>query len=193
MLDALLERKRLDDLVQSIKDGRFKEQKSRLRKSALRRIWYLVEEYGCHVVEDFGAAPLRTAIVETCLIDGIYAKRTSSIEATVDFLSLMHKVVTKLYAGKELYALPSGLVTSDNHAQFKRQCESRDRRDYHYTYHEFGELVSKSRTSTLRDMWFKQLMCVRGLSLEKTGALVTQFPTMRHLVDALGQYSTTEQ
>ena len=40
MLDHIVERKRLDDLISSIKDGRFREQKFRLRRSGIGK---------CHV------------------------------------------------------------------------------------------------------------------------------------------------
>ena len=45
MLDWIVERKRLDDLVGSIKDGRFHEQKFRLRRSGIKNVIYLIEEF----------------------------------------------------------------------------------------------------------------------------------------------------
>ena len=45
MLDYIVERKRLDDLVSSIKDGRFREQKHRLASCGVRNVVYLVEDY----------------------------------------------------------------------------------------------------------------------------------------------------
>ena len=45
ILDYILERKRLDDLISSITDGRFSEQKFRLRKSGIRNVIYLIETF----------------------------------------------------------------------------------------------------------------------------------------------------
>ncbi|KAJ5918829.1 DNA-directed DNA polymerase family X beta-like N-terminal [Penicillium verhagenii] len=45
MLDWIIERKRLDDLIGSIKDGRFREQKFRLRRSGIKNVIYLIEEF----------------------------------------------------------------------------------------------------------------------------------------------------
>ncbi|XP_073905304.1 crossover junction endonuclease MUS81 isoform X5 [Castor canadensis] len=46
VLDHIVERKRLDDLCSSIIDGRFREQKFRLKRCGLARRVYLVEEHG---------------------------------------------------------------------------------------------------------------------------------------------------
>ena len=43
VLDTVVERKRVDDLVASIKSGRYEKQKYLLRRSGLRRLMYLVE------------------------------------------------------------------------------------------------------------------------------------------------------
>ncbi|KAI3654468.1 hypothetical protein MP228_001187 [Amoeboaphelidium protococcarum] len=184
-LDFLIERKRLDDLVSSIKDGRFFEQKSRLRKSSLKHLWYVVEEYNVHTVNDFGRLPLRCAMVETSLLHGISCKRTISIEDTCYFLVQMHNMVCKLYSKQDIYVIPPNLVTSETFNQFKAQCERRDRRPYHLTFNEFSELNSKSKTNTLKDLWFKQLMTVRGLSVDKASYLISKYPTLRSFTDAL--------
>lgn len=43
VLDTLIERKRVGDLVSSIRDGRYHEQRSRLKKTKLKRILYIIE------------------------------------------------------------------------------------------------------------------------------------------------------
>ncbi|KAG1079762.1 hypothetical protein G6F42_023619 [Rhizopus arrhizus] len=52
-LDYILERKRLDDLVSSIKDGRFIEQKTRLRRTGANKVIYVVENYNREEAERF--------------------------------------------------------------------------------------------------------------------------------------------
>ncbi len=44
VLDWIVERKRLDDLLASLRDGRFHEQKFRLKRSGVRNVAYIVEE-----------------------------------------------------------------------------------------------------------------------------------------------------
>ena len=176
-LDALLERKRLDDLASSIKDGRFKEQKNRLRRCGLSRIWYLVEDYSGIQVDEVGKLSLRTAMVETQLLDNICVHRTENLDKTIQFLVSLHGTVSKLYSKEDLYVLPPGLVDRNNFVQFRNQVNQRDRRKYHFTQQEFGLLNSKSKTMSLRDVWFKQLMCIRGLSADKASNIIERCPT----------------
>ena len=46
VLDYVVERKRIDDLVASIRDGRYREQKFRFARSGINRPIYLVENAG---------------------------------------------------------------------------------------------------------------------------------------------------
>ena len=46
ILPYIVERKRMDDLAGSIKDGRYKEQKHRLLQCGIQSIIYLVEKTG---------------------------------------------------------------------------------------------------------------------------------------------------
>ena len=46
VLPFIIERKRMDDLASSIKDGRFREQKFRLKQTGFKNLIYLVERYG---------------------------------------------------------------------------------------------------------------------------------------------------
>jgi crossover junction endonuclease MUS81 len=43
VLDAMIERKRVSDLMASIRDGRYQEQRARLKKTKLGRISYVIE------------------------------------------------------------------------------------------------------------------------------------------------------
>ncbi len=43
ILDYVVERKKADDLISSIHDGRYKEQKFRLKNSGFKTVYYLFE------------------------------------------------------------------------------------------------------------------------------------------------------
>jgi len=51
VLDYIIERKILNDLKSSIIDGRYKDQKSRLKASSLKKIYYLIEGSDDRVTE----------------------------------------------------------------------------------------------------------------------------------------------
>ncbi|KAM9424974.1 crossover junction endonuclease MUS81 isoform 2-T2 [Pholidichthys leucotaenia] len=66
VLDYIIERKRMDDLCGSIIDGRFREQKFRLKRCGLRRLIYLVEECGTAASHlSLPESTLQQAIVNT--------------------------------------------------------------------------------------------------------------------------------
>lgn len=62
ILDAIVERKTVEDLCQSIVDGRFKEQKYRLQKSNFSKVFYLIEGKisGYGMMNGFGAVNFRS-------------------------------------------------------------------------------------------------------------------------------------
>ncbi|KAL8743021.1 MAG: hypothetical protein Q9190_004577, partial [Brigantiaea leucoxantha] len=97
-LDYIVERKRLDDLVSSITDGRFREQKFRLRKTGVRNVIYLIEEIAMSSERKANYHDaVQSAIAGTQVIDGFFVKRTSSIAATVKYLASLTRLLTKIY------------------------------------------------------------------------------------------------
>nr|CAG4642515.1 EOG090X06E6 [Evadne anonyx] len=97
VLPFVVERKRLDDLVGSIKDGRFKEQKFRLKNSGLSRPMYLVEEYGSRQNLGFPEANLMQAIANTLIIEQFQVHWTRNSAESVAFLVTMTKQIIKMY------------------------------------------------------------------------------------------------
>lgn len=89
-----VERKRMDDLAGSITDGRYHEQKYRLRQSGIPNIIYLVEEY------QHTRLPLSTlmqATVNTSVQDGIMTHHTASRVSSIKFLATMTTFISNTY------------------------------------------------------------------------------------------------
>ncbi|KAF3837434.1 hypothetical protein F7725_004898 [Dissostichus mawsoni] len=72
VLDYIIERKRMDDLCGSIIDGRFREQKFRLKRCGLRNPCYLV-------------------------IDRFFVKRVQDVRESMAYLTVMTRYLNKLY------------------------------------------------------------------------------------------------
>ncbi|QPG72833.1 hypothetical protein FOA43_000135 [Brettanomyces nanus] len=89
-LDFIFERKRLDDFVGSIKDGRFREQKSRLERTGLKRIIYLVEEQMASDISRFSEA-LQTSMSMAITYSNFHLKRTKDSDDTVRLLLALDK------------------------------------------------------------------------------------------------------
>ncbi|CAG8541288.1 2832_t:CDS:2, partial [Racocetra fulgida] len=97
VLDYILERKRMDDLVGSIKDGRFREQKFRLSKSGASQIIYLIEDYNLEEVAEFGIDAIKTAISSIQMLNGYFLKRTATIDQSIDYLVRMTRMLKAMY------------------------------------------------------------------------------------------------
>lgn len=97
-LDYIVERKRLDDLIASIKDGRFREQKFRLRRSGARNVVYLVEEIGIsqETKSKYWAA-MQTAIASTQVVDGFTVKRTRGLDESIRYLARMTRLLKSIH------------------------------------------------------------------------------------------------
>lgn len=188
VLNYILERKRLDDLVSSIKDGRFKEQKTRLKRSGLENIIYLVEEPQ-GMDQAAYASQIQTAMSETITIDNFFLKRTTSAEASAVYLA---KVAT--YLESTVYKQTALMVVHpvlENTATYRQGLENA-RQIYKNQYRtkvvvafdSFQSALSKSGMLTVRDIYVRMLLTVRGITLEKAQAIQRHYPTPSHLMNA---------
>lgn len=97
-LDWIIERKRLDDLVGSIKDGRFQEQKFRFRKMGVKNVVYIIEDFtmSSEKISHFHDA-IETAIGSTQVIDEYFVKRTTKLDDTIRYLARMTGMLKRFY------------------------------------------------------------------------------------------------
>lgn len=111
-LDYIIERKRLDDLISSIKDGRFHEQKFRLRRSGVKNVVYLIEEIGIsQEVKNKYWAAVQTAITSTQVVDGFTVKRTRGLDESIRYLARMTNLLKTIYEVRTPF---SSLLTPEN-------------------------------------------------------------------------------
>ncbi|KAJ3584928.1 hypothetical protein NHX12_013651 [Muraenolepis orangiensis] len=98
VLDYIIERKRMDDLCGSIIDGRFREQKFRLKRCGLSKPIYLVEECGTAASHmSLPEATLQQAIINTQVVDGFFVKRVQDVRESAAYLTVMTRYLSRLY------------------------------------------------------------------------------------------------
>lgn len=187
-LDWIVERKRLDDLVGSITDGRFQEQKFRLRKSGVKNVIYLIEEFSLssEKITKFHEA-IQSAIATTQVVNGYFVKRTIKLDETIRYLARMTKMLKSLYESTPLYLIPTNALTPTTYLPLLthlRTHPSHLDKSYHITYPSFASLSSKSDTLTLRDVFLKMLMCTRGISGDKALAIQKHWGTPKAFIEA---------
>ena len=204
VLDYIVERKRLDDLVLSIRDGRFHEQKFRLLKGAVENVVYIVEDFSLpeHVRDDPTVQrAIDTAISSMQVAHGFFVKRTRMLDDTIRYLARLTRMLQDdVYADKDLlvlpdhrtgYPYPASLQVLREQLEQQQQQQARpplsrqrSSRDYYLPYDTFSALVAKSACTTLRDVHIRMLMCVRGVTAAKAVEIQRHFKTPLDLVEA---------
>ncbi|KHN95281.1 DNA repair nuclease, XPF-type/Helicase [Metarhizium album ARSEF 1941] len=186
VLDWIVERKRLDDLIGSIKDGRFHEQKFRLRRSGVQNVIYIIEDITMdpQTLQRYEEA-VQSAIASTQVVNGYFVKRTSKMDETVRYLSRLTAVLKRKYEKQPLHVIPSRVITAQNYAPLLRHLRETQPSVGHYvTYQAFSSLASKSEMMTLRDVFLKMLMTTRGVTGERALEIQRRWRTPHDFVKA---------
>ncbi|KAH8197932.1 hypothetical protein TruAng_007882 [Truncatella angustata] len=186
VLDWICERKRLDDLIGSIKDGRFHEQKFRLKKSGARNVVYIIEEFN---LDERNRAnyelSVQSAIATTQVVNGFFVKQTQKMDDTIKYLVRMTHKLKKQYEEKPLFVIPTGVITKQNYLPLLEHLREKDPSRGHYiSYPAFSSLASKSEMMTLRDLYLKFLMCTRGVTGEKALEIQKKWKTPHEFIKA---------
>ncbi|KID77418.1 Crossover junction endonuclease MUS81 [Metarhizium brunneum] len=186
VLDWIVERKRLDDLIGSIKDGRFHEQKFRLRRCGVQNVIYIIEDITIdpQVLQRYEEA-VQSAIASTQVVNGYFVKRTSKMDETVRYLSRLTAMLKRRYEKQTLYVIPSRVITAQNYAPMLQHLRETQPSVGHYiTYQTFSSLASKSEMMTLRDVFLKMLMTTRGVTGERALEIQRRWRTPHDFVKA---------
>ncbi|KAH0595782.1 hypothetical protein MHUMG1_06330 [Metarhizium humberi] len=186
VLDWIVERKRLDDLIGSIKDGRFHEQKFRLRRCGVQNVIYIIEDITIdpQVLQRYEEA-VQSAIASTQVVNGYFMKRTSKMDETVRYLARLTAMLKRRYEKQTLHVIPSRVITAQNYAPMLQHLRETQPSVGHYiTYQTFSSLASKSEMMTLRDVFLKMLMTTRGVTGERALEIQRRWRTPHDFVKA---------
>ncbi|KAL7797691.1 hypothetical protein V8C43DRAFT_276731 [Trichoderma afarasin] len=195
VLDWIVERKRLDDLIGSIKDGRFHEQKFRLNKAGVKKVVYLIEEISMDAaVHQRYEEAVQSAIASTQVVNGYFVKRTQKIDDTIKYLARLTTLLKRTYESKQLNVIPTKAITAQNYSRLIQHLREKEPTvAYHVTYPAFASLASKSETMTLRDVFLKMLMTTKGLTGERALEIQRKWKTPYDFVKAFDACGTDEQ
>ncbi|KAI0017244.1 hypothetical protein F4780DRAFT_613718 [Xylariomycetidae sp. FL0641] len=186
VLDWIVERKRLDDLIGSIKDGRFHEQKFRLKRSGVKNVIYIVEEMALDSenVKRYEEM-VQSAIASTQVVNGYFLKKTQKMDDTIRYLTRMTMLLKKKYEDKSLLVIPTEVLTAKNYLPLLEHLRQKSPTTGHYiSYPAFASMASKSDMMTLRDLYLKMLMCTKQVTGEKALEIQKRWKTPHELVKA---------
>ncbi|OZJ01815.1 hypothetical protein BZG36_04809 [Bifiguratus adelaidae] len=194
VLNHIVERKTGEDLMASIKDGRFLEQKFRLKRSGLEQCIYLIEERNFEESVSYGLQAINTAISSTQVIDGFFLKRTANLDESIEYLARLTRFFVNLYVPQTLYAIPPRLIDRTTYLDFQAHLRNTyPDRPHLIDFGTFSALCNKSSTLTLHDMFIRMLRTIRGVSAEKALEIIKTYPTPMQLLQAYGAAKDTQE
>lgn len=187
-LNFIVERKRLDDLVISIRDNRFSEQKNRLQKTGCKHIFYLVEETTGYNVSD-SADMMKTSIWTTVIYNDFHIKRTRNADTTVQWLTDMSLIIKELYSRKSLVVINHDHITNQSIyltslKMFRTEFERNKEIECCHNYESMQSAMVKTNLMTVKELYLRALMSVKGISLEKALMIQSRYPTFKTLLKA---------
>lgn len=97
VLPYIAERKRMDDLGHSIKDGRFHEQKFRLKQCGVQNLIYIVENYGNNTRTCLPLSSLLQGATNTLIQDQFQVKFTEHHQHSMQYLSGITMMLSHVY------------------------------------------------------------------------------------------------
>ncbi|XP_073207768.1 crossover junction endonuclease MUS81 isoform X3 [Lepidochelys kempii] len=171
-LDYVVERKRMADLCGSIIDGRFREQKFRLRRCGLRHPIYLLEESGSTQHLSLPESTLQQAATSTQVVDGFFVKRTRDLRESAAYLTIMTRHLNSLYGNKTL------MSCTKEESQGRGPLQPNSDSCTLMTFQEFNEGAVKNKAQTVREVFARQLMQISGVSGEKAAAILERYSTL---------------
>ncbi|XP_058678305.1 LOW QUALITY PROTEIN: crossover junction endonuclease MUS81 [Ammospiza caudacuta] len=179
-LDVVVERKSAADLGNSIRDGRYREQKARLRRSGLRLPVFLLEAPGPGEPLALPLPSLRQAAASTQVVDGLFVVRTRDPPDTAAYLGVLGEQLRRRFGGRVLRAWggrcdrPGPPPSPPGPPWPCCPCRGCARGG------------GKNQAQTVGSVFARQLLQLGGLGGGRAGAVLSRFPTPASLMDALG-------
>ncbi|KRX20110.1 Crossover junction endonuclease MUS81 [Trichinella nelsoni] len=193
VLDVIVERKRVDDLANSVleKEGRYREQKFRLKRCGLKNVVYLVEDFdGMDSMAEYKKLLVRGACAKTQLIDQFHFVRTHNLEETVVYLKTMTEYLRRSYAGKSIWLKIESSTTCDTQSTLNDASCCAEQLTVLQRFAEFDLNNRKQKQWTVSEVFARMLLQFHGISAERAQQIVNKYPTVAHLLNA---YATAER
>jgi crossover junction endonuclease MUS81 len=207
VLNCIVERKVLADLVQSIIDKRLFEQRARLSETRMARVVYLIEgRYNA----SYGGMSLPEASVESALaslhaVFGYRVQRCADANASMAYLARLHtllvqecrangipggerkrRAVTTPAASSSSSSSSSAasLLASPLFHHEEQRAALIDDAFYAESYAAFSERLKKGQAQTVAMLFAQQLRVIKGLSPGKIAGILARYPTASALCAA---------
>ena len=204
VVDLIAERKRVGDLFSSLKDGRMREQRWRMKRSGLTRRMYIIEgdippatDAQAAVQQAAAAVPatavrysiplstLESVLSSLSVVHGYSVLRTSGASWTVALLGQLHRQL-------EADLRDEGVLLREEYKHFEERMRKRGgaggggANDSPHSAEVDGEHGADGQGEDVERLrvWGSQLRMIRGISPSIAASIVAQYPSLASLRQA---------
>lgn len=134
---------------------------------------------------DFGGIGVdayRAALTQTVIVDKLRLRQTGGMDETIKFLVALHHGIIDNYRNCDLHGgiMMYSALRETYFAYLAQQTEMLGQ-PFFQSYGCYTQLNHKSANLTIRDVFLKQLLNIKQLSIEKATAIIERFPTFASL------------
>jgi len=165
---TIVERKQIRDLLGSVLDGRYEEQKNRLKLSGAHRVIYIIEG-DPKTLSGSDRKTVETAIHTTRVFNKFTVVVTPSIQATVKTLRSIHTAVVSSVVSKAKASIEEGQSTVS----------------YLCTFDDFNQYMRRKDVQTVGSLLGGFVGQLKGFGKEYSEKIRRRFQTMRALCEFL--------
>lgn len=167
----IIERKTVQDLATSIKDGRYREQKIRLLEEQQKgvKIIYLIEGNVHLKTSGIPSSTFFSVIINGMIRDNIYTYISKNIEESVRFIEKIYQQLEKT----------KDEINSKNIEKLHENIENKDI--------EYASCIKSNKKENLTHhvCYINQLSQIPGVSTKIASSIVNKYPTMLKLINKL--------
>lgn len=183
VLDFIIERKTIEDLAKSILDGRYNEQKYRLKNCGIRNIYYIFEGSSYTLPRgNISKSAITTAIFNTLNIHDINIVKSSSIEDSVNFLIKMDDIIRK---NADSYSTIALNPTND-YSQFHPEISNK------VLLYDFAQSNAKTKYSSIENIFVRQLRCFDDCGAKSVDVLRKVFKCPKFIFELISKIECEE-
>ncbi|GAA5904414.1 Mus81p [Sporobolomyces salmoneus] len=179
VLDAIVERKTWEDLTASIKDGRYHDQKVRLKDSGITERIYMIEKHGDLIADSSLAKAHKTCKSELQVIDGFFVHESANLDDTMNYLKKRTQIMAEIYENNDLRIIPDHVIDRRTYLSLQHHLRStQPAHRYLTTYSTFAGLNDTDSMLTSRVQWASMVLRIHGMSEEKAVKFVDRWETL---------------
>ncbi|KAL3317593.1 Crossover junction endonuclease mus81 [Cichlidogyrus casuarinus] len=183
ILDCIIERKKADDLSQSLLSGRLEEQKSRMLTTGFRNRFLLFEKCPKYKNLKIGTATLFQSLINSQLLDGFRVMTSDGAQHTIEILIEIHKNLCK-NSHRDLLIFKKTPEAED----YNRQTNNWTALDEV----EYSKVSAKNSHTQVYELFAKHLLQITGVSGPAVETILNFYTTPKSLIEAFTNNFKTE-